>query len=264
MSAITFNTVQRVNNRPTNLLSKLSGLKKNYSAVGIKTSFEDEGTTFNNAVFLRNLTLRNNMKLVTKIGGAEAKTDFKLSNDVGVDGIVGPMIESEFAFEKFTETIHKSTLKTHGINIESKQGVENLDKILNSENINKIDYVCIGRTDLSASYGIKRDVTCEKICKIVKDVATKVKSKKLKVYMGGSLSVESLNFIKLLHTLNLIDYVETRYIIFKVDDNLLENFSTAFKNANEFEQEYMLYLAEKYKEESDKFMNRCNDVKTRI
>ena len=89
------------NTRTYCLNSKLKTLKNKYSAIGIKSSFEDEGTSLKNAVFLRNLTLKNNMKFVMKIGGAEARTDLNFSKDIGVDGVVGPMIESEFAAKKF-------------------------------------------------------------------------------------------------------------------------------------------------------------------
>jgi len=42
------------------------------------------------------------LDLTVKIGGVEAKTDFNLSIDIGVDSVVAPMVESEFALSKFT------------------------------------------------------------------------------------------------------------------------------------------------------------------
>jgi 4-hydroxy-2-oxoheptanedioate aldolase len=262
MSTISFKPIVPRHNI---LSAHLSQLKRGFGAFGVKTSFEDEGASVNNMHLLRNLTTKNKMKLITKIGGAEAKTDLKMAKNVIVDGVVGPMIESRFAFDKYVQTIKNSGLSTHGINIESKQAVQNIDDILGSENIDAIDYVCIGRTDMASSYNLTRnDINGDKICKIITSVAEKIKSKNLKVYMGGSVDVQSLEFVKQMYKNELIDCIETRYVMFMLDEYLLNNFTQAFTIANKFEQEYMRHLADQHAEEAEAYMSRVELVKKRV
>ena len=83
------------------MLQNLSLLKR-CGAVGVKTSFEDEGAHPKNVQKLRLLTHKVGLDLNLKIGGAEAKTDFNMGLEMDVDGVVAPMIESEFALSKLT------------------------------------------------------------------------------------------------------------------------------------------------------------------
>ena len=85
----------------SSLSANLSFLKK-CGAIGVKTSFEDEGAHPINVYKLRSITNKAGLDLTVKIGGVEAKTDFNLAIDIDVDGVVAPMVESEFALSKFT------------------------------------------------------------------------------------------------------------------------------------------------------------------
>ena len=109
----------------TKLVQILTTLK-GVGAVGIKTSFEDEGARPKNVRKLRNVSHLAGLDMNVKIGGPEAKTDFYTAIDIGTDGIVAPMIESSFALSKFTDYSKDFDIK-RGINIESKQGLENLE-----------------------------------------------------------------------------------------------------------------------------------------
>ena len=76
-----------------------------------------------------------------------------------VSGIVAPMIESEFALEKFIESIISNTndeirSKTDFfINIESKTAVSNLREILSSPSSKLLTGIVVGRSDLTKSLG---------------------------------------------------------------------------------------------------------------
>lgn len=243
------------------LSSKIHILKSKYSAVGIKSSFEDEGTSLKNAVFLRNLTLKNNMKFVMKIGGAEARTDINLCKDIGVDGIVGPMIESEFAAEKFINA-SKYYDFSRGINIESKQAIENIDSIMKFDNL---DYICIGRVDLIASYKLDRNqVNSKFVNDLIYKTIKKIKNKNIKVYMGGSINKNTYDFLRFLFENKLLDRIETRYIILNLDKNLIDNFENALKLANEFELEYMIKNQNEHTSNSKELENRIKTMEDRI
>ena len=99
----------------SSLINHLTILKK-CGAMGVKTSFEDEGADPINVYKLRNITNKVGLDLNLKIGGVEAKTDFNLAMDIGVDGVVAPMVESEFALSKFTsfsKEYEVSTFRQH-------------------------------------------------------------------------------------------------------------------------------------------------------
>ena len=234
---------------------------KTCGAKGVKTSFEDEGAHPFNVFKLRNVTQKVGLGLNVKIGGAEAKTDFNMALNMGSDGIVAPMIESTFALSKFTSYAKNYDI-VRGINIESKQGVENLDSILDSKYIKDIDYICIGRSDLAASYD--QSVLSPEMCEIVADTLTKIKSANIRASMGGSFDSRSYNFVKFLHENRLLRNVETRYIIFNVDEYFIDNFEMSITEALKFEHEYMNMLYENGQVEIQDFLNRRDAIGERL
>ena len=250
--------------RYAGLHEKLRTLKRQYSAVGIKSSFEDEGTSVEKAVFLRNLTQRHNMKFIMKVGGPEARTDIDMAERIGSDGIVGPMVESEFAAEKFIAASSGLELMK-GINIETQQSIDNIDAILDCRNVKELDYICIGRVDLVASYKLDRAWINSKFMNdIIHRTTRKIKEKHLKVYMGGAVNRNTFELVRFLFQNQLVDRIESRYIIFDLDRNLIDNFNEALKLANEFELEYMKQLQEEHLEKSGEFLKRCKLIENRI
>ena len=247
----------------TKLVQVLTTLK-GVGAVGIKTSFEDEGAHPKNVRKLRNVSHLAGLDMSVKIGGAEAKTDFYTAIEIGSDGIVAPMIESPFALSKFTDYSKDFDIK-RGINIESKQGIENLESILKSNNMEHIDYICIGRSDLSNSYENGKDYIFSKdFCDIVTDTLFKIKSSDLDAYMGGTLDARSYHFLKFLHDNKLVNKVETRYVMFNLNDAFLNNFDLSIKKALEFEYEYMKLLRDIELREMTEYANRCDVIKDRL
>jgi len=242
------------------LLRSLKVLKS-CGAKGLKTSFEDEGAHPHNVYKLRNITNKVGLDLTVKIGGAEARTDFRMAVDMDSDGIVAPMIESPFALSKFT-SYTKSFDLIRGINIESKQAVENLDFILTSEHMKYIDYICVGRSDLASSY--EEDVFSSEFCKTVTDVLTKIKNANVRACMGGSFDYRSFEFVKYLHEQDLIDKVETRYIVFDANENFIKKFDTSMNQALQFEREYMTLLYEKGYAENQEFFLRRDEINKRL
>ena len=88
------------------IINQLKELKK-LGATGIKQSLEDEGAGFNEIILMRKITKQVGLKLNIKIGGCEAKNDIFFCTSTKVDGIVAPMVESEYALKKFIQTIPK-------------------------------------------------------------------------------------------------------------------------------------------------------------
>jgi hypothetical protein len=90
----------------------------------------------------------------------------------------------------------------------------------------------------------------------------KAKSYGLETLMGGNLSPKSVEFISKLKSENLIDYVETRNVIIKVDD--VSNLENSITSAIEFETIWLDYKSKKYKEISDSYYSRSQTLKERL
>lgn len=240
-------------------------LNTRYKCVGIKTSFEDEGAQFNDIIKLRNLTSENGIKLSIKVGGAEAKTDIKSSVDLCCDSIVGPMIESKYAFEKYAQACKNIDTVTKGVNIETIQAIDNIDLILTSQYLSDVDYFVIGRVDLMGSLGQSRDnIDSLQNQALIENTFKKIKKYNKKTYLGGSISSKSKEFIKRLYEQGLLDYIETRYIIMKLDSTFFDTFDEAITASHGFEYEWMQHLYKKYSNMSTQFNDRIKMAKTRI
>jgi len=233
-----------------------------FNCIGIKTSLEDEGACLNDITRLRHLTAKNGIKLSVKIGGPEAKTDIKLASELCCDSIVGPMIETKYALEKYIDATDNIGMP-RGINIETITAINNLDLLLSIGS--NIDYFTIGRVDLVGSMGISRsEIDSPDIMKIVTETFRKVKVLNKPTYMGGSISKSSRAFVENLYYEGLLDYVETRYIIMKLTPELFEVWDEAITSAHEFEYQWMEYLGQKAHTLAKTFHKRTELVKPRI
>jgi hypothetical protein len=240
------------------LLNKL----KDEGAVGIKISFEDEGALLNEMITMRYLTAFIGLELSIKIGGCEAKRDIVDCINLCCDSIVSPMIESKFALEKFINSIEKyEYMGKKGFNLETINAYNNLNEL---ENVfNYINFVTVGRIDFVGSLNKNRDsVNSDDIYKIVEDIFYKVKKYNKKCYLGGGINIDTKEFIEKLKKNNLIDYYETRYVIF--DINKVKDYKYSLYLANIFEIEWMKYIRSQYLNHADKDKNRITMIENRI
>lgn len=246
------------------IFKSLKTLKK----LGIKTvkkSFEDEGSTFEEIQIVRNLTSKLGMNLNVKIGGCEAKSDIIKCQNINVDGIVAPMIETPFAFKKFIQASSKVENLPLFINIESKTGLSNLKSILSMSNISFLNGIVIGRSDLVSSFGYSPDyVNSENIIQKISKALKSIKEKKLITKMGGNLTYKSIDTIKGFYDLKLLDAVETRNIEIPVNTKTLKNMRDIISEALIFEANFIEYLKNYYLDISKDLQEREDKVKDRI
>jgi hypothetical protein len=259
-----------MNSREFKCVKILTDLIENEGLIGIKTSFEDEGALFNETIRLKEICNQANTKLTLKIGGPEAIRDIKDSSIIGVKGLVAPMIESEFGLKKFIQSVNThipqdslSTINLN-INIETITAISNIEKILGLEEINSLYGVTIGRVDLVSSMGRNREyVNSDEIYSIVKNVFSKVKEKGLKLCLGGAISIDSLNFLKKLHSDGLLDKFETRYAIY--DPSIaLKDLSTSLSKGQLFEYEWLQTKHEYYTQLANQDIKRIQMIQDRI
>ncbi|MBU0580538.1 MAG: hypothetical protein KKA19_05115 [Candidatus Margulisbacteria bacterium] len=225
-----------------NVFEQILKLRDEYGICGLKAEFEAEGSSFRDLMRLRRLTHRADVKLYLKIGGVESVRDIKDSVEIGVDGLIAPMVESKFGVHKFQQAFQRvyGDHKLHlSINIETKNAVDQIDEILDFAK-DKIDNITIGRTDLSGSYfdeNIYPDH--DTITHIIEKLGEKINKKNLTVTVGGNISVKSLEvFRKNKKLQEMVKRVETRKVMFPLEVVLHQ--SKAIHEALKFEELYIL------------------------
>ena len=247
--------------------ASLKLLKEEYDLCALKAEFEAEGASFRDIVRLRRWTARHDIALHLKIGGVEAMRDIKDALDLGVDGLIAPMVESPFGVAKFIDAVDSvfsgyNVFKS--INIETRAAVLSIDNIL-AEAEGKIDNITIGRTDLSNSY-FDEEVTpdCEFIFDLIKTISDKVCLAGLTLTIGGSITMESINRFRQKRE-NLekhISSIETRKVILPVEIFLEKKH--ALEEALRFEELYIRAKLETEQLLSKADRDRLENLKLRI
>ncbi len=242
-------------------LKKLTQL----GVVGIKQSFEDEGALQQDVLVMRRITEQIDLDLSVKIGGCEAKTDIAFCESIGVDKIVAPMIESKFALSKFIESVVDIDNIKFYINIESHQGQSIIEDILDSPSSKLLSGVVVGRSDMIKSYGFTKENTDSyMINHILENVFTEAKRYNLDTIMGGNISPKSSNIIQKLYKNNLLNSIETRNVIIKLNDNNIKIIPDIIKKSILFESKWLQYKADCYNKIGKNYMDRSNLIISRI
>jgi hypothetical protein len=238
---------------------------KKYQAE-IKISLEDEGLLFDQATTIGCLTHKAGLKLNMKVGGAEAISDIRFAHMIGCSGCVAPMIESKYALHKFISSIKKFDFSFDSlyINIESKQAYNNIEYILNSTDSKYLKGIVLGRTDFIQSFGLTKDKVDSIECRdMIEKVFTLAKNKGLTTLMGGNINHNSKDFIKYMFDKNLLDYIETRNVKIKLNNNVLENFNNVLHDILLFESEWLELKSVSLDKLSQEDKNRLHNLKTR-
>ena len=256
-----------------NLESNILALKDTGRLLAIKAEFEAEGTRIDELGILSNACFKSNVPLTLKTGGPAAIRDIFEAFQLGAKNIIIAMVESEYSLEYFINSYQKfsSDFKdlneetNLAINIESKLGYENIEKII--EAISKkslpITHIVIGRTDLSSSLQIN-DVNSEKIFNITKDILNKAYLKNIKCTLGGNLTSESFEFINNLRSFQLNAF-ETRKTTFKLSKSISKNeFNNLIKLSLEFELSWLKLKKSMYSLRSNEENARVNKIKNRL
>ena len=250
------------------IINYLKKLKKQ-NIVAVKQSLEDEGASFEELTLMRQITKKASLKHNVKVGGCEAKTDIYFCEKLGVDGIVAPMVESNYALRKFMQIISKNKKQSLYVNLESIQAFKNINQMIRTKNFKKLRGIVIGRSDLAGSLNLqKSEVDSKKIFKLVLNLLKKIKRKKVTTKMGGSLTTRSLDFANKLYKMKLLDSVETRNIEIKLSDQVFNNFNKLIIDIFNFELEWIKYKQKRFSKTKNVIKNdnlsRIKELKKRI
>lgn len=237
-----------MNNVDRQLIELLIDLKENHNVIGVKTEFETEGTSFDEAEKLRKLVELSNLNFTTKIGGCGALNDILNAKKIYTNSIVAPMVESKYALEKFLQTV-KTVYTTEEINnlnlyinLETITGVNNFKNIINSNAFDYIQGIILGRNDLVSSMNKDKSfVNSEEILEITNSIAEELENKNKVLIIGGCIDENSLTFFDKITSPSFIGF-ETRKIIFKYDSEIKKQ---SILKAIEFEINWLRNKSEK-------------------
>jgi len=230
-----------VNELEHRMVQQLVDLHDNHHVVGVKAEFEAEGTRLEEALRLKEVISVAGLGLTIKVGGCEALRDMYESRVIGVDRIVGPMVESPWALHKFVEACkmaypeeERDTVK-FAVNIETVTGVESFAAMLDLPDVANLDGIVLGRVDMSGSMGLTReDINSEAVYAVAERVFVQAKTRGLECALGGGVSADSLPFMRRL-PVGCLDRYETRKVIFSCPEGLGEDADKGILKAVGFE-----------------------------
>lgn len=225
------------------LFEQLKLLKDKHNLQGVKAEFEAEGSSYRDVNRLKRICAQLGIEVHLKIGGVEAIRDIKDALELGVDGLIAPMVESRFAAKKFIDALRKNfqDVQTHtSLNIETRAGVGNIEEIVELS-AGAVNNITIGRSDLTASFfDEKLKPDSDFIFELMEKVAPVILANGMTITMGGGVTQQTVakmvnNFPGLVNT---ISRIETRKIMFNTQDLISD--TDSINNALRFEELYIL------------------------
>jgi hypothetical protein len=202
------------------MVAQLQDLRENHNVIGVKAEFEAEGTRLEEALRLKDVINQAGLRLTMKVGGCEALRDMYESRVIGVERVVGPMVESTWALHKFILAVKMAYPADERadtkfcVNIETVTGVDAFPAMLQLPDAADLDGVVLGRVDMSGSMGLSRDdINSDAVFEVTQKVLVQAKAAGLECAMGGGVSADSLDFMRRLPA-GVLDRYETRKVVF--------------------------------------------------
>ncbi len=226
------------------MVKHLVELKDKYHCTGVKMEFEAEGTRIEEAMRLKEISLRAGVDMTVKVGGCEAIKDMFEAASLGSSVIVAPMVETAYALKKYMSAVkvafspeQRENMKFL-INLETKTACGNFDEMLAMGGTEDWGGIVLGRVDLTGSMGLDRDaINGKQVLDICLKAAAQAKKHDLAVVVGGGVSVHSIPFFQAFPKGHL-DRFETRKVVFQ-SPGALANKEEAFLKAVEFELDWL-------------------------
>lgn len=239
-----------MNNKERLMLDILKQGKQEYGFNAVKAEFEAEGTRTDELLRLVEIARKADLKIGLKIGGCEAIRDLMDIRQIGVDYVIAPMVETDYALWKFIDaknkvfTIDEQKEMSFLTNLETITGYQNVDRMIEKATVDKgLNGLVFGRVDFVMSMGRngREDINKSDITEKIIEVAGKCKNANLEMVMGGGISIDAIDEIKQVQQVHLSRY-ETRKIIFNGSAINLPNTHKALLSAVHFE---LLWLKNK-------------------
>lgn len=252
------------------MLSLLKNGRDTYGFTHVRAEFEAEGVRDDDLFRLAELTFRADLNLMLKIGGSEAVSDLYKAKQVGATTIIAPMVESSYATCKFIQSAKRVYTETERsdiellVNIETIQGYEQREAIVDKIADNGLTGVVFGRVDFCGSLGLgRKDLNGAEITRRIKDVAHICQDRNLFFAVGGGVDAESVPCLKDISKTHLSRY-ETRKIAFSANALSSGNASQGLMEASRFELLWIRNKANYYKSISQEDQDRLKLLERRV
>ena len=178
----------------------------------IKIETEAEGASWEQIRAIQRIAKSSGLPVFLKIGGVEARTDIRAAQDLAIEGVIAPMVESVFAVEKFHEATAGRGFSWRALTIESITAFRDLEAIVQEAKAMGINGATFGRGDFSASIGAKGGEETEEVNSYAKYFVEVVTEYGLIPSIGGNVQATS---IKNLSASGLRPkFLETRRVVF--------------------------------------------------
>jgi hypothetical protein len=239
------------------MIQILKGLRQTKGVTAIKASFETEDIQLFELLRIVELASAAGLGIVVKLGGSEALTDIRLAKMLGATAVLGPMIESKFALEKYLELCGRTFAAEEDvkylINIETGAGCRRIEEITAAYNVDMLDTVVLGRTDLSNSIDVN-DVNAPEILALARELFTKLKQRSIRCLVGGGITAKAVPFLQQLN--GLVDGFETLKVVFgnysQAKHNLAEGIRLALEYELKWYQLKQQYYQARFQEDAKK------------
>lgn len=242
------------------LQRKLLYLKERHGIVGVKGGTEVEDMTFEELQVLKEIS-ENIVPMIVKIGGPEARNDMRFCLKHKIEGILAPMIESEYAFHNFMNSIKEIAEDPNrifiAVNLETITSYFNLNSIISHPDFELINQITVGRTDLAGS--MELPVNHDEVMKVTADIVERVRQKNKITSVGGKVDTYNAQLIR--DKINP-DKVNTRHV--SIDYTKTKNLEYSICEALNFEIDlYKIYI-QMAPERAQMYYKRIEDTKRRM
>lgn len=233
------------------MIETLIDLRENHHVVGLKLSFEDEGTLADEATVFMRIAQKVSLPVAIKVGGCDARKDIYDAWNLGVSKIVAPMVETPYALKLFIQALNsvcpnwqESGIKAY-INVETITACQNIEAILAIPEAKQLAGCVMGRTDLVGSMNLSRDlVNSDTVFNTVSRLSQFIKNANKEFLIGGSMTIDSIPFIQKLPTGSL-QFFETRNVIFDIS-SIDNDVQSGLNKAMSFEIDWLKFKQNKY------------------
>lgn len=252
------------------MIDILKELHNEYGAVSVKAEFEAEGTRTDELLRLIDLARRVDLKVGLKIGGCEAVRDLIESKQFGTEYIIAPMVETNYALQKYILAVNKVYSKDQQKSTEFLYNVETINTYNNlnemtetAKNASEIQGIVFGRVDFVTSLGMPRSkINTDEISKYVLNVAKKAKESNLDLVVGGGVAIEAINLLKEMKDVHLSRF-ETRKVVFSSQALDNKNMAKGLEKTVHFELLWLKNKHQYYQEITNEDNNRINMLEAR-